>query len=354
MSNVERRPSERTVCDGPPAGTGTAPAGTAAADGGTKPGEPDVELLEPRAVPLGGPRGMPVLRSLPGRDRRMVGAWCFADAYGPERIAGEDGMQVPPHPHTGLQTVSWLLDGEVLHRDSLGSTSTVRPGELNLMTAGAGIAHSEQSPPDHSDVLHGVQLWIAQPERDRYGPAHFEHHTGLPSSAEAAGTVTVLMGELAGAASPARTYTPLVGAEIALNGRGPLRLPLDPGFEHAVLALSGGLAVDGRPVAPGTMLYAGTGRREIALSAGEPARAMLLGGVPFEEHLVMWWNFVARTHEEIAEARTAWEAQRELTGGGTRFGSVAGYEGPALPAPPLPNARLRARPRHRARTRRNN
>lgn len=351
VSNVERRPSERTVCDGPPAGgvTGTgAASGTA---GGAPAAEPDaglLEPLEPRAVPLGGPRGMRVLRSLPNRDRRMVGAWCFADAYGPERIAGEAGMQVPPHPHTGLQTVSWLLDGEVLHQDSLGSRRTVRPGELNLMTAGAGIAHSEQSPPDHSDVLHGVQLWIAQPERDRYGPAHFEHHTGLPACAEAAGTVTVLMGELAGAASPARTYTPLVGAEIALSGQGRLRLPLEPGFEHAVLALSGGLAVDGRPVAPGAMLYAGRGRREIALSAGEPARAMLLGGVPFEEHLVMWWNFVARTHEEIAEARTAWEAGRELAGGGTRFGSVAGYRGPALPAPPLPNARLRARPRYRA------
>ncbi|WP_111602948.1 pirin family protein [Streptomyces sp. Amel2xB2] len=333
MSNVETQPVERTVCDGPP----------------PVPGEPDTELLEPREVPLGGPRGMLVRRSLPHRDRRMVGAWCFADSYGPEHIAGEAGMQVPPHPHTGLQTVSWLLEGEVLHQDSLGSRRTVRPGELNLMTAGAGIAHSEQSPPGHPDVLHGVQLWVALPERDRDGPAHFEHHAGLPAVREAAGTVTVLMGELAGAVSPARACTPLVGAEVALNGTGPLRLPLEPGFEHAVLALSGAPAADGHPVPPGAMLHLGRGRRELTLSAEEPARLMLLGGVPFDEPLVMWWNFVARSHEEIVEARAAWEAEREGDGDGGRFGAVTGYEGPALPAPQLPGVELRARPRYRAR-----
>ncbi|WP_399064960.1 pirin family protein [Streptomyces winkii] len=337
MSNVETRPVEQTVCDGPPAGEG----------------EPDIELLQPREVPLGGPRAMLVRRSLPNRDRRMVGAWCFADSYGPTRITGEAGMQVPPHPHTGLQTVSWLLDGEVLHQDSLGSRRTVRPGELNLMTAGAGIAHSEESPPDHSDTLHGVQLWVAQPEEHRNGPAHFDHYGDLPAFTEPGGTVTVIMGELAGAASPARAYTPLVGADVALDGGGTggdgrLRLPVQPDFEHAVLALSEPVTADGRTVAPGSMLYLGRGRREVVLAAEKPARALLLGGVPFEEHLVMWWNFVARTHEEIVEARTAWEAERELADGGARFGAVRGYAGPALPAPALPNAQLRARPRYRA------
>nr|WP_180217917.1 pirin family protein [Streptomyces albus] len=307
-------------------------------------------MLEAREVPLGGPRAMLVGRSLPNRDRRMVGAWCFADSYGPADIAGRPGMQVPPHPHTGLQTVSWLLEGEVWHQDSLGSRQMVRPGELNLMTAGAGIAHSEQSPPDHSGSLHGVQLWIALPERDRGGPAHFDHHTGLPAFSEAAGSVTVLMGGLAGAVSPARAYTPLVGAEIALGAYGRMTLPLEPEFEHAVLALADPVRVEGHTVTTGAMLYLGRGRREVRLEAGPATRALLIGGVPFEDPLVMWWNFVARTHEEIVEARTAWEAEREARGGAAaRFGAVTGYTGPALPAPALPTTPLRARPRYRAR-----
>ncbi|HWM37259.1 MAG TPA: pirin family protein, partial [Streptomyces sp.] len=279
MSNVERDPAEQTVCDGPPAGTA---------------GEPGIELLAPREVPLGGPRAMLVRRSLPNRDRRMVGAWCFADSYGPTGIGGKPGMQVPPHPHTGLQTVSWLLDGEVRHQDSLGNRELVRPGELNLMTAGAGIAHSEQSPPDHSPTLHGVQLWIAQPEADRNGEAHFSRHTGLPTLTDTGGTVTVITGELAGVASPARTYSPLVGADIALAAEGRLRLPLEPDFEHAVLALSEPLTVDGKLITVGSMLYLGLGRRDVLLEAATATRALLIGGVPFEEQLVMWWNFVAR------------------------------------------------------------
>lgn len=321
---MESRPVEQTVCDGPPTGAG----------------EPEVELLEPREVPLGGPRAMLVRRSLPNRDRRMVGAWCFADSYGPTDIAGGAGMQVPPHPHIGLQTVSWLLDGEVWHQDSLGSRRMVRPGELNLMTAGAGIAHSEQSPVDHSASLHGVQLWIAQPETDRNGPAHFDHHSELPVLTEEAGSVTVLMGEVAGAVSTARAYTPLVGAEVAVRPGGRLTLPLERDFEHAVLALEDSLAVDGHPVSPGSMLYLGRGRREVRLTADAGTRALLIGGVPFEEHLVMWWNFVGRAHEEIVGAREDWVA-------GRRFGEVSGYDGDPLPAPQLPNVPLKPRGRTR-------
>ncbi|WP_435836841.1 pirin family protein [Streptomyces albus] len=334
MSNTDIRPPEQTVCTGPATG----------------PAEPDIELLEPREVPLGGPRAMRVGRSLPNRDRRMVGAWCFVDFYGPAGITGKPGMQVPPHPHTGLQTVSWLLAGEVWHLDSLGSRQLVRPGELNLMTAGAGIAHSEQSPPDHSGTLHGIQLWVAQPERDRDGPAHFDHHAALPTLTEPAGSITVLMGGLAGAVSPARTYTPLVGADIRLGAGGRLTVPLEPEFEHAVLATGGPLSAEGHTVPPGAMLYLGRGRRGVRLEAEAPAGALLIGGVPFEDPLVMWWNFVARTHEEIVEARAQWEAERISDGGGgARFGTVAGYEGPALPAPALPTTPLRPRPRYRPR-----
>jgi hypothetical protein len=329
VSNVERDPAE-VRCGG---------LATAA--------EPEYELLQPRTVPLGGPRAMLVSRTLPNRDRRMVGAWCFADFYGPADVAGAPGMQVPPHPHTGLQTVSWLLDGEVLHRDSLGNEQLVRPGELNLMTAGFGISHSEESPTGHGPVLHGVQLWVALPGDQRAAAPHFEHHGDLPVLSTADGAVTVLMGELAEAKSAARTYTPLVGAELSIAADRVLRLPVEAEFEHAVLAVSDGVSVDDRPLATGDMLYLGRGRREVSVRADRPARAVLLGGVPFEEQIVMWWNFVGRSHDEIAQARAEWERGRATAEPDGRFGVVHGYGAPALPAPELPNVELRARGRTR-------
>ncbi|TCP56450.1 hypothetical protein EV191_101393 [Tamaricihabitans halophyticus] len=329
MSNTEDAPGERTVCYGPL----VSPA--------------EDELLWPRQVPLGGPRGMLVRRVLPNRYRRMVGPWCFVDSYGPADIADAPGMQVPPHPHTGLQTVSWLLDGEVLHRDSLGSDQLIRPGELNLMTAGNGIAHSEESPAParrHRSVLHGIQLWVALPAADRHGAAGFEHHAELPTLSTADANVTVIMGELAGLASPATAYSPLVAAEVALPDGGELRQPVDAEFEHAVLKLSGRLRVDGNKLADGSMLYLAPGRTEVRIDSNGPGRALLLGGRPFTEKLVMWWNFVGRSHEEIVQARVDWEHERA---GATdsRFGVVHGYAGAALPAPELPQVTLRPRGR---------
>lgn len=334
VSNVERDPVEQTVCAGPVS---------------TLPAEPSDEVLAPREVPLGGPRAMLVRRSLPNRDRRMVGAWCFADSYGPEDLRTRAGMRVPPHPHTGLQTVSWLLAGEILHHDSLGNGQLVRPGELSLMTAGHGISHSEHTPDDHSPRLHGVQLWTALPEEHRHSAPQFAHHADLPTSSEPDGTVTVFLGQLGGAVSPARVYSPLLGADVAVEPGGQMRLPLEPDFEHAVLAVSGQVTVDGRAVPADAMYYLGPGRRDVRLDAGDTvgARALLLGGAPFEEPLVMWWNFVARTHDEIVEARTAWEEGRVHSGSDTRFGVVGGFPGPALPAPALPQTQLKARGRYR-------
>ncbi|MDA3631034.1 pirin family protein [Saccharopolyspora sp. WRP15-2] len=329
MSNVEQDPAELR-CGG---------VATAA--------EPESELLEPRTVPLGGPRAMMVGRTLPNRDRRMVGAWCFADFYGPADIAGQPGMQVPPHPHTGLQTVSWLLEGEVLHRDSLANEQLVCPGELNLMTAGRGISHSEESPAGHGPVLHGAQLWVALPGEQRDVAPHFEHHGDLPVLSTADGSVTVLMGALDEAVSPARTYTPLMGAEVSINAGRAMRLPLEADFEHAVLAMSDGISVDGRPVRVGDMLYLGRGREQVELRADVSGRALLMGGVPFEEQIVMWWNFVGRSHEEVVRAREDWEQGRVAGASDGRFGVVHGYPEPALPAPALPNAELRARGRTR-------
>jgi redox-sensitive bicupin YhaK (pirin superfamily) len=298
--------------------------------------EPESVLLPGHDVPLG--RYTTVRRLLPQRRRRMVGGWCFVDHFGPDDVRGRPGMQVPPHPHTGLQTVTWLVEGEILHRDSLGSVQGIRPGQLNLMTSGRGIAHSEQSRPDHPDVMHGLQLWVALPDAVRHDAPRFDHHPSLPVVHDGAATLTVVVGELAGERSPAAAFTPLVGAEVLLAEGGSHRLAVDPAFEHAVLVMSGTARVGDDTVAPGALLYLGPGRSEVSVTADEGARFFLLGGEPFDEPLVMWWNFVGRSHEEVAEAREEWMA-------GTRFGVVDGCMHEALPAPVLPTVRLKARDR---------
>ncbi|WP_327291851.1 pirin family protein [Streptomyces sp. NBC_01198] len=297
------------------------------------------ELLTARTVQLG--ESTQVRRLLPNLGRRMVGAWCFVDHYGPDDIADEPGMQVPPHPHTGLQTVSWLHEGEVLHRDSLGSKQTVRPRELGLMTSGRGISHSEESPRAHARYLHGAQLWVALPESHRHTGPGFEHHAELPEITGGGGLhARVILGALDGAMSPGTAHTPIVGADLTLAAGTHARLPLDPDFEYAVLSMSGEAEADGVRLSPGSMLYLGCGRPDLPLHADVDSSLMLLGGEPFAERIVMWWNFVGRSGEDIAEARDAW-------GAGDRFGEVHGYAGPRLPAPDLPPTPLKPRGRER-------
>ncbi|MCB5912286.1 pirin family protein [Streptomyces pinistramenti] len=291
-----------------------------------------------KQVPLG--ESTVVRRLLPNLGRRMVGAWCFVDHYGPDDIADEPGMQVPPHPHMGLQTVSWLREGEVLHRDSLGSLQAVRPRELGLMTSGPAIAHSEESPYGHGPLLHGAQLWVALPGEHRNAAPAFEHHTDLPVITGGGLTATVILGELAGATSPGTTYSPLVGADLTLAAGADTRLPLDPDFEYAALTISGESDIDGVRLAPGALLYLGCGRSELPLRASSDSSLLLLGGEPFEEKLLMWWNFIGRTQQDIEEARTDWMT-------GSRFGTVHGYDGARLPAPELPAVPLKARGRVR-------
>ncbi|MEV4559206.1 pirin family protein [Kitasatospora sp. NPDC049285] len=319
MSNLDRKPSP-SVC------------GNQAATGPVK------DLLTGRTVPLG--ESTVVRRLLPNLGRRMVGAWCFVDHYGPDDIAQEPGMQVPPHPHMGLQTVSWLHQGTVLHRDSLGSVQTVRPYELGLMTSGRAISHSEESPREHARYLHGAQLWVALPDAHRHTPPAFEHHAELPVVSAGGLDARLILGTLDGATSPGTTHTALTGADLTLREGAAHRLPIDPGFEYAVLAMTGTVDVDGVPVEPGSLLYLGCGRRELPLLARTDAAVLLLGGEPFEEQIVMWWNFIGRTAEEITQARDDWQA-------GTRFGEVHGYDGTRLPAPELPSVPLKARGRAR-------
>src|ERR1700751_6200320 len=295
-----------------------------------------IELLHPREVPLGGPRAVRVRRTLPQQQRSLIGAWCFVDHYGPVSAR----MDVPPHPHTGLQTVSWLFSGGVEHRDSAGVHAQVLPGELNLMTAGAGICHSEVSVASNA-VLHGVQLWVALPDSDRDTGRDFAHYVPPPVSLP--GAVThVFLGELAGHRSPVYPFTPLLGAQIDLDANAELDIDVDPVFEHGVLCDVGPVEMGEITLAAADLGYQSPGSSSLRLRnvGNRPARVLLLGGTPFAEQLVMWWNFVGRSHDEIVGYRQLWDEADD------RFGAVQGYRGSVirLPAPPLPNARLRPRP----------
>ncbi len=285
-------------------------------------GVPEFALTESHEARVG---ELTVRRALPRRGRRTVGAWCFADHMGPADVTEGSGPDVGPHPHMGLQTVTWLLDGQVLHKDSLGSEQVITPGQLNLMTAGGAVAHAEEATGHYRGVLEGIQLWIALPEASRHGSAAFEHHAELPRLEVDGGVATILVGALAGTASPARHDTPLVGVDLDL--RSPTTVPLDPSFEHALIVLRGAVAVAGQPVVPGRLAFLGSGRQELTLDVREPSRVMLLGGVPFDEPLLMWWNFVARSRVEIDAAYASWREQDD------RFGTVASRL-PVIPAAP--------------------
>lgn len=296
-------------------------------------------VLEPREVPLGGVRGMNVLRLLPHRNLPTIGAWCFLDRFGP----ADTRMRVEPHPHIGLQTVTWPLVGEIRHRDSLGSDADLRRGQLNLMTAGNGISHSEYSIGEGPVPLDALQFWVVLPESARHGAGGFERHTDLPGvqltaveGADAA--ATVVLGEFAGITSPATVHTPIVGAEIAIAAGSTVRLPLRSDWEHGIMLVEGDAVVSQHPMELNDMLYLGDARDEVEVSSANGALLFLVGGEPFEADIVMWWNFAGRTHDEIVSAREDWEAASD------RFGVVEGHD-VRIPAPPLPDVRLMPRGR---------
>ncbi|WP_211318827.1 pirin family protein [Nocardioides silvaticus] len=330
MSNEEARPDE-LVC------TGAEAAG--------------VEIMTPREVPLGGLRAMPVRRTLPQRERSLIGAWCFLDHYGPDSVAETGGMTVAPHPHTGLQTVSWLFEGEIEHRDSAGHHAMVLPGEVNLMTAGRGISHSEVSTAA-TTTLHGAQLWVALPDEARGTDPGFEHYAPPEVSGDG-WRGRVFLGTLLGDTSPVSTYSPLLGAELVIEPDVVVPLEVDPSFEHGILVDLGSVHVDGATAKPSELAYVPPGDGTLVVSAGDGgARVLVLGGPPFGESIVMWWNFVGRTHEEVVGYREEWQAQITRDGAlvpdssdvaDGRFGVVTGDHLRPIPAPDLPNARLKQR-----------
>ena len=331
MSNLDPHPDE-IECE-----AGGAP-------NGPRPGGAAVEILTSRDVPLGGPRAMTVRRTLPQRQRSLIGAWCFVDHYGPNDVSVSGGMDVPSHPHTGLQTVSWLFEGNVTHHDSGDTHAVVRPGEVNLMTSGAGICHTEVSTQD-TTTLHGVQLWTALPDAHRESSGRrFDHYVPDPVTFPG-GSALVFMGTLLGSSSSVCTFTPLLGAEIRLDPGAELPLDVDPDFEHGLLVDAGDITLEGVTVEPTQLGYTGVGESSLTLrnTGTTPGRTVLIGGTPFEDEIIMWWNFIGRTHDEIARYRQEWEA------GADRFGRVDGYIGhdpqglTRLPAPRLPNTTLKPR-----------
>ncbi len=298
-------------------------------------GESD-RVIASRVVPLGGVRGLSVHRTLPQRGLPTVGPWCFVDLFGPTF----ERLNVLPHPHIGLQTVTWPLSGEIRHRDSRGSDVLLCPGELNLMTSGDGVSHSEVTVASGPTLLHGIQMWVALPDTRRNGPSNFEHYAELPHVARDGWTATVMMGTFDSISSPATVYSSMVGIELKVPA-GKSTIPLDPHFEHALLAIDGHLVVDDADVRHRQMYYLATGRDQLTVDVRANTTLLLIGGAPFEEELVMWWNFIGRTHDDIAEARADWVAESE------RFGYVDGHHGEVIPAPPLPNVRLKPRRRTR-------
>jgi redox-sensitive bicupin YhaK (pirin superfamily) len=294
------------------------------------PSEPELirpEIIEPRSTEVG---GIPVQRVLPRAGRRTIGAWCFVDQAGPVN-ADTTSIQVGPHPHIGLHTVSWMIAGELVHHDSLGNEQVLRPGEVNLMTAGHGIAHAEVAAAHTRGSQQLVQLWVAQPETTRHGPPHFAHHRDLPSSRIDGSEITVLLGESIGLVSPVHTDTPILGAQILLTA--PLQIPVSKDFEHGVMPIDNDIYVNGHKVRAGSLGYLPTGTTHIELSSATgSARVMVIGGEPFPETLRMHWNFVARSSEELHTAVEDWNAANPRFGR-SHWAERSGLE--RISSPPL-------------------
>ncbi len=292
-------------------------------------------ILEPRLVKLTTRTGIEIRRTLPNARKRMIGAWAFVDHFGPTQQT--DGMVVAAHPHTGLQTATWLFEGRIEHRDSIGTIQHIEPGQLNLMTAGHGISHSELSEAGPQS-LHAVQLWIALPDSVREVSPAFEHISELPEVVLGRSTIKVFAGELLGVTAPTKLYSKLVGAELRIPAGTSLTLPVDSSFEHGVMPVQGDVTVNGTEVTQKLTEYLSPGAERIEITAGkDDVIAVLLGGEPFSEPIVMWWNFIARTHDEIVEQREQWNARDP------RFGEFQDRIGGWIPAPDLPNVTLRSR-----------
>jgi len=284
-------------------------------------------LIDGRLHDLGD--GFTVRRLLPVLQARHVGPFVFYDHMGPVDFAPGRGMDVRPHPHIGLATVTWLFEGTVRHRDSLGSLADIRPGAVNWMTAGSGIVHSERTPPEARAAgqrLHGIQVWVALPRDHAEIAPEFHHHEAeaLPCIRQPGVELVLIVGTGWGAASPVKVYAPMYFAEARLEAGAELALPTEHA-EHGVHVIEGELAWGELSVAAGRMAVQ-MGAAAPSLRAKVASRVMLFGGAPLDGERHLWWNFVASSRERIEQAKADWREGR--------FGKVAGDEQEFIPLPP--------------------
>ncbi len=283
-----------------------------------------IDVKEGRSTSVG---GMAISRVLPTKGRRTVGPWCFVDLILPPDFDDPHPMEIGPHPHIGLSTVTWLFEGEALHSDSLGTEQPIRAGQLNLMTAGHGIAHAELGT---TSGIHGAQRWLAQPETTRHGPPRFEHVPEMPIVDLAGAEALVMVGEYGGETSPAALDWDTVGIDLRLR-TAKVDLDSNPEFEYAVVPIDHRVKVGDAIVEPGWLALVPTGTESLPIEAnGDRARVLVLGGEPLGEPVEMWWNFVARSKDEITGAWRDWQ-EHDLD----RFGPVpSGLRRIDAPAPP--------------------
>jgi redox-sensitive bicupin YhaK (pirin superfamily) len=282
--------------------------------------------IEARQRDLGG--GFTVRRLLPSAERRAVGPFVFFDHMGPVQMAPGSGLDVRPHPHINLTTVTYLFEGEILHRDSLGSEQPIRPRAVNWMTAGSGIVHSERSAAAERAAgprLHGLQIWLGLPRAHEETAPSFRHHAAesIPALERRGARLRVVAGSAYGAASPVEVLSPLFYVDADLDRGAELALPGEYA-ERAAYVVAGSVACDGRTHGPGTMLVFRTGS-PACVAAEVPARVMLLGGAPLDGERHLWWNFVSSSRARIERAKDDWR--------NGRFPKVPGDEIEFIPLP---------------------
>ncbi len=297
--------------------------------------ENSILRIEGRIAEIG--TGLKIARMVPSRFRRTIGAWCFLDHAGPVNFAVGEGMDVGPHPHIGLQTFTWMIEGTVRHIDSLGNNQMIYPNQVNLMTAGKGISHAEISPTDKASRLHAAQLWIALEDSRRHMAPQFQNYPNLPVVKKDEFDATVLVGSSLGVTSPVEVFTPLVAVDLVVTKTGTFELELNPDFEHGITILESEASVEGEHLVAGTLLYFEKGRASVTISCQAETRILMIGGEPFKEDILLWWNFVARTQEEMEQARQDWVSQS------SRFGVIEDpIAGMRLIAPSLEGIHLKS------------
>lgn len=275
-------------------------------------------------------RGTVIKRALPSRQKRMIGAWCFLDHAGPVTFPQGDGLDVGPHPHIGLQTFTWMIEGTMMHTDSIGSKQLIRPKQVNLMTAGYGISHTEVAP-DTETRMHAAQLWIALPDDKINMAPQFDHYPVLPVVEKDNIEFTVLVGEFMDTVSPVQVHTELLGIDVFAKEQTKTRIPLNPKFEYGFMALEGDAIVNGHDLNSDNMVVLEPGISQIEVELPKGSRLLLIGGEPFESPILLWWNLVGRTQEELKTATEQWINQD------ARFGTIPDYDGPRLEAPAFPD-----------------